>query len=498
MLSELLLSNAATLGDHPAVEYGEDRLSYDALLERTSALAGGLESLGVGRGDVVMLLLPNVPDFVVGFLASATLGAAAVVLDPASKEYELRHAFADCRPRAVITDQRGLGRCHGVATELGVVTTLVAVDAAPSGAVPVQSLIDEGRSPSSVDDVAHLPVLFQYSSGSTGRSKRVGRTQAQCAAEARLVTETLRLTPDDRILCCVPLFHAYGFGDCMLTALGSGATLVVQPHVQPFAVRRSQTLELVESRRITVLPIVPYMADLLVGAPGSADLSSLRYCFTAGTALSGETAISFRERFGVPVRQLYGCTESPSIAANLDEDPAATAASVGRAMHGVRIAIEPVEDEADAADGVGEVVVTSPAAASGYFGDTRGDHHTFGDGAVRPGDLGRLDEEGRLFLVGRTKLFIEVHGHKVDPFEVEDVLSLHPAVEDVVVVGVADPAGAGEAVKAAVVSSSPVSERELVHHCRERLAGFKVPRIVEFRDEIPRSPLGKILRKELV
>jgi long-chain acyl-CoA synthetase len=131
-------------------------------------------------------------------------------------------------------------------------------------------------------------------------------------------------------------------------------------------------------------------------------------------------------------------------------------------------------------------------------GETYGDHVTFRDGWVFPGDLGVLDDEGRLTIVGRTKIFIDVHGHKVDPLEVEDVLVQHPAVEEVVVVGAEDRRRKGIVVKAAVVARGPCTEREIIHFCKERLALFKVPQVVEFRESIPRSPLGKVLRKELV
>jgi long-chain acyl-CoA synthetase len=312
------------------------------------------------------------------------------------------------------------------------------------------------------------------------------------------VRETLALGPEDTILCAVPLFHAYGFGDCFLSALGSGARLLIQPHPQPFAVRRSQTMELIERERVTIFPAVPYMVDLLATAPGPGDLSSLRFCFTAGTALPPGVAQAFGDRFGVAARQLYGCTECPSISANTDERAEAAATTVGRPMSGVEVVVHG-EDGSPLQHGeVGEVGVLSPVASSGYVGETYGDVQTFRDGWVFPGDLATIDDEGRITIVGRTKIFIDVHGHKVDPLEVEDVLSLHPAVEEAIVVGAADDRRAGTVVKAAVVLREACTERELIHFCKERLALFKVPTIVEFRESIPRSPLGKVLRKELV
>lgn len=497
-LAALLQENARRLGSQVGLVCGDERLTYEELADATERLAGGLAASGVERGDVVVVLLPNCTEYVLSLYALSALGAGALLLDPQSKEHELSFAFSDARPRAVITDQKGLGRSFAIAERLGLPLRAISVGAAPSEARSFRSLLEgDDRAPltgGAPDDV----LINQYSSGSTGRPKRAARTQGQCCAEARIVTETLALTPDDVILCAVPLFHAYGLGDCFFAATGSGARLVLQPQVQPFIVKRQRTLELVEEERVTIFPLVPFMAELLASAPGEGDLSSLRYCFSAGTALPASTFAAFDERFRVPVRQLYGCTESPSIAVNLDLDPRPTAGSVGHPFRDVRVRIQG-EDGSELGPGeVGEIGVQSPVAASGYVGMGHADTRTFRDGWVFPGDLGMLDEEGRLTIAGRTKIFIDVLGHKVDPLEVEDVLLLHPAVEEAVVVGTRSATSDAEVIKAAVVTNAPASERELIHFCKERLASFKVPQVIEFRDEIPRSTLGKVLRKELV
>ena len=495
MLATLLQTNADRFGARTALVHGERRLTHADLAEEVERVAGGLLAQGVEPGDNVLLVLPNVPEFVIGFFALARLGAGAVLLDVASKEHELTKAFRDCRPRAVLTDRRVAGTAHAVAATLGQKVLVVTIDDVPSSSVPFHSL---GAGPPgdlpAVPD-ADTPLVYQYSSGSTGRPKRVGRTHAQCAAEARLVPESLTLTEDDAILCTVPLFHAYGLGDCMFTAVGSGAKLVLQPDGQPFVVRRQRTLELVGDEEVTLLPVVPFMVDLLASAPSSAQITRLRYCFSAGNALPPDAAEAFRARFGVPARQLYGCTETPSISANLDEDPRPE--SVGRPLLGVEVSIRDEDDDDAVGTGeVGTVAVRSPVAPSGYVDGS--DVETFRGDWVYPGDAGFLDEEGRLTLVGRTKIFIDVVGHKVDPVEVEEVLLEHPAVQEVVVVGTRTPPLDTDVVKAAVVQSEPCSERELIHFCATRLASFKVPQVVEFLDQIPRSPLGKVLRKELV
>ena len=498
VLAELLERNARELGKRVALVCGDQRLTFEEVADLTGGLAGGLAAEGVQRGDVVVLLLPNSVEYALSLFALSALGAGALLLDPQSKEHELSLAFADSKPRAVVTDQKGLGRSLAVAERLGQRIRAFSVGAAPSEARSLQSLGESREradlSGGSPDDV----LIHQYSSGSTGRPKRAARTQAQCSAEARIVTETLTLTPDDTILCAIPLFHAYGLGDCFFAAAGSGARLVLQPQVQPFMVKRQRTLELIEDERVTVFPAVPYMAELLSTAPGDADMSSMRYCFSAGTALPHAVFTAFDERFGVPVRQLYGCTESPSIAVNLELDPRQTAHSVGLPFRDVRIRVESENGTPLPPGEVGEIGVQSPVAATSYLGEGPTDRRTFRSGWVFPGDVGTLDGEGRLTIVGRTKVFIDVLGHKVDPLEVEDVLLLHPAVEDVVVVGARKETTDGEVIKAAVVTSAPCSERELIHFCKERLASFKVPQTVEFHETIPRSLLGKVLRKELV
>jgi long-chain acyl-CoA synthetase len=326
--------------------------------------------------------------------------------------------------------------------------------------------------------------VYQFSSGSTGRPKRLARTHGQLWAEAESYTW---ITPDDRLFCAIPLFHTYGMGCCLVAAVRNGATLVFLDEPHPFVLARSRALELLEREQVTVFPGVPYHYRHLAEAPGAADLSSLRLCFSAGSALEPAAFDAFLQRFGIAVRQLYGCTEAGTLTVNLDPDPVATAGSVGTPAGSVRVRIED-----------GEIVVASPAMTLGYSDDEALSRQAFQGGWFYTGDLGRVDDAGRLFVTGRRKLLIEVAGHKVDPIEVQDVVAAHPKVREAIVVGVRGTRDGEETVKAVVVPSDGCGERDVIAFCQERLANFKVPRVVEFRDEIPKSPLGKVLRKYLV
>jgi long-chain acyl-CoA synthetase len=266
----------------------------------------------------------------------------------------------------------------------------------------------------------------------------------------------------------------------------------------PFVLQRGRALALLERERATVFPGVPFTFRVLADASEEADLSSLRLCFSAAAALPRSTFNAFHARFGVPVRQLYGCTEAGCVTVNLDPDPVATAASVGTPLEGVELRVVDEAGEAVEEGRIGDVLIRSAAMTAGYADASELNADAFRDGWFASGDRGRVDVEGRLFLTGRVKRLIDVRGDKVDPVEVEDVLAVHPKVAEVVVVGLESDVPGEETVKAVVVPAGDAHERELIRYCRERLADYKVPSRVEFLEEIPTGPGGKVLRKYLL
>ena len=454
----MLSPTPSAVGLQPAsLIFGNERIGADELWERVRRLAHGLATQGVGPGDPVALLLPNGPAFVTSFLAVAQLGAVVVPLNPQFKPAELEFCYRDAGVRAVISDEHEVER----------------LISGHAGLDPESRAADE-------------EVLLSYSSGCTGRPKRVPRTNGQLWWEADGVTAAMGLTPADTILCTTPMFHAYGLGCCLLAALRSGASLVIADPHRPISLARDDTLRLIEREQVTVFPSVPFVFRMLAESRHSADLSSVRLCFSAGNALPRSTFDAFDSAFGVPIRQLYGLSETGTVTVDADDDPLEAVGTVGRPLAG--IAIDVLDEAGNAVESgrIGDIAIRSPAMTQRY------------GSRFMTGDRGRLDEEGRLVLTGRRKLLIDVRGDKVDPIEVEDVLAVHPRVREVVVVGVASEIEGEELIKAVVVGENGCSERELIRFCRERLANYKVPQLVEFRDEIPRSSLGKVLRKYLV
>jgi long-chain acyl-CoA synthetase len=494
VLTEDLYAHAEARPEHEALVFGDERIGYAELRDRVERLAAGLSAGGVRAGDAVAVLLPNSPAFVASFLAIAALGAVVVPLNPQFKQDELDFYFANSGVRAVIGDAARIA----VAQRIGGGAQLICTDGAGEGVLSFDALLatpSTGRPPPRAADD---DLVFQYSSGSTGRPKRVARTHGNCWVEADSYTVAMGIAPEDRIFCAIPLFHTYGMGNCLTTFVNAGATLVIMEEPNPFVLHRARALELLAREAVTIFPGVPCSFRLLAELEDPIALPALRLCFSAGTALPRPAFEGFLAKYGVAVRQLWGSTEAGVMTINMDPDPVATAPSVGTPAPGLTVRVLDDEGHEVAPGQEGELVVSGPAITRGYIDMEERTRETFRDGSYFTSDLGHVDEEGRVFITGRKKLFIEVAGHKVDPVEVEDVLLAHPKVREAVVVGVKGRVEGEEIVKAAVVPADGCEQRELVAFCQERLANFKVPQIVEFHEEIPRSPLGKILRKYLI
>lgn len=497
MLMQLLYDQVESRPDHPAIVYGDERISYAELVERIERLASSLAERGIGAGDAVAIALRDDPWYVTCFHAIVALGGRVVPVNPAFKQAELEFCFRASDVRAVIGDERTAGVCERIVAGFEHPAEVINASAAHDQSPTLAALVERGSAQRLSDRDPDEILVYQYSSGSTGRPKLVPRTHGQCLAEAALYAE-LGMTPEDRMLSAVPLFHTYGMGACLFGGAISGATVVILEDPHPFLLKRHRALELIEAEQLTVFPGVPFNFRLMAEAPAGADLSSLRLCFSAGTALPRASFEAFGERFGLLVRQLYGSTETGIISANLSDDPVATFESVGAPLGDARVQIVDDDGVPLPTGEVGEVTVSSPAATNGYAEMDELNQQVFRDGWYFTGDLGRLDEEGLLYLEGRKKLLIEIGGYKVDPIEVQDVIEAHPSVEEAIVVGIPGQVEGEELVKAAVVPAEYCEEREVIAFCRERLSNFKVPQVVEFRDEIPKSPLGKVLRKYLV
>lgn len=493
MLAQILSDTASRYPNGVAISYGEHQWTWSELRTAVEKLTRGLADLGISPNQEVGIWLNNTPCFVISFFAVLARGAIVAALNPAMKR-------GDCSSRlgklaAVITSNRLENSCRN---------SIGATD--PSGPVVIVcpdsddwdewGLLENSPMPPQTC-MAKDRALLQFSSGSTGKPKPLYRTNRECLAEIRHFQDTCQVVSNDRIFCALPLFHAHGMANALWSAVSSGATLMLMKNPQPFQVQWGRALTILETERATIFPGVPLMFQALADAPTDADLSSLRLCFSAGTALSRRTFDKFLNKFGVPIRQLYGCTEAGSVSINLDSNPGESADSVGQPMQGVEIAIVGENEKLLPCGETGEVTFRSAAATNGYEDNDDLNARCFRDGWFFTGDMGWMSTSGRLRIVGRKQFVITVAGHKVFANEVEDVLCQHIGVAEVAVIGIPDERF-GEVIKAFVVPKSEyTTSDELREFVKAELPKYKRPHQLEFVSALPKTPLGKIAKDQL-
>jgi len=485
-IPEMFFSVAKRHAKRAAVVDGEKVILYETLERRIRALAVRLYRMGIRQGDRVALLLPNGLDFVTGYFGIAAVGAIVVPLNDHYQHTELLYFLDECDVSLLITSKDFAPLCDQV----------LAMRKSPCQLFWAEDLPDSFETDDPCSDdfntaiAPETPVTYQFSSGSTGRPKRIGRAHTNLLFELDSLIQTLEVTPEDRFLGIAPFSHVNGLMRSMMASLRAGATLY------PLARFDRQVLaETIEKNKISIFIGVPFMPSMLAKSHfrRQPDFSSLRLCMTASAPMPKKLNRQFYENFGIYVRQLYGSTETGTISANLGPGVERSLDSVGTPIAGVEVEVFTDDGRMAKAGEIGEFAVKSRATVKGYDGLDEVNQEAFRDGYFFTGDLGKRDEEGLLYLVGRKKFFINRGGYKIDPREIEEILGSHPRVEEAVAVGVPTPFG-DEKVKAVIVLNGPCTEDDVVEYCRGKIADFKIPSLVEFRESLPKSPTGKIRR----
>ncbi len=462
-------------------------VSYEALADQVERLAGRLINAGLKPGECVAIVLPNSLEFLVIVLALTRARLVAVLVNPADKRDEIRFLIQDAQARAVVTEESNVA-VGEAASGLGVPIWPPRVDS--RGVVELPNLRQASRTSlddPNPDDVA----LFAYTSGTTGRPKCVPLTHANVLWSARNIAEHYALTPVDRGLVVLPMFHGHGLIGATLSTLASGGAAIVPPRFSA-----SEFWKLFREHHATWYSAVPTIHQVLLERADSdgAPRSGPRFIRSCSAALAPTILTNLENRFGAPVVEAYGMTEAAhQVASNPLPPLPRKSATVGP---GPGIAIIDEAGRHLPENTPGEVVVRGPNVMRGYRNDPEANAAAFIDGWFRTGDTGVIDNDGYLALIGRIKELINRGGEKISPDEVEAVLLAHPAVAEATVFGVPDPKY-GEEVAAAVILRSAASEQELKAYCATRLADFKVPKAIHTVAAIPKSATGKIQRRDV-
>ena len=520
-------TSASRRPDAPAVYYFDHAISYGTIDQASDCLAAAFSDFGLTKGDRILLILQNVPQFLVATYAAWKLGAIVVPVNPMYKEKELDYLMRDSGAKIVVTlDEIAAKLDLSLTKETSVqkILTTSATSMLPTGeelppvlknlkkfestmTVDMDALIGsyEGRktdhSTLSPDDIAYLT----YTSGTTGPPKGAMNTHANIAFNARVYQAMQRIDDRDVVLGVAPLFHVTGEVAHLAIAALAGIPVVLYYRFDP-----AETLRLIERWKVTMTVASITVFISLMNHPDikKRDLSSLVKAYSGGAPVSEATVNQFKDLTGLYIHNVYGMTEtnSPSHIVPLGQkapvDPQSGALSVGIPVPGCVTRIMDVDNgiEEMPVGEAGEIVDTGPNITPGYWQKPKETEHAIRNGWLYTGDVGVMDENGWFYVVDRKKDMIVASGYKVWPRDVEDVIFQHPAVKETAVVGVPDQYR-GETVKAFVAlkddMEGTVTPEEIIAFCKERMAAYKYPRQVEFVPEIPKTLTGKFLRRSM-
>jgi len=511
-LSVFLEDSALTVPDRDAVVLGPTRLTYAQVNGAANQVANLLTSRGVGPGDSVALLCPNLPYFPIVYYGILKAGATVVPLNVLLKGREIAYHLADSDAKAFFcfqgTPELAMG-AEGWAgfNDTASCTDFVLITADPAAASPIEGAQTmgqalQGQSPlfDSVVTEATDTAVILYTSGTTGQPKGAELSHANMVTNALTCHRLFGEHPGgyDTHLVTLPLFHSFGQTVQLNAGFGLGATLVLMPRFDA-----PQALALMQSEKVTYFAGVPTMYWGLLGAlDDSVDVAAiatnLRMAAAGGSSLPVEIIREFGERFGVQILEGYGLSETSPVATFSQRGRPAKPGSIGTPIWGVQCRLVDAE-WSDVAEGeIGEIAIKGPNIMKGYYSRPEETAAVMRDGWFRSGDLGRRDEDGYYYIVDRSKDMIIRGGFNVYPREVEEVLMTHPAVSLVAVIGVPSPSH-GEEIKAVVIraEADTTTEQELIGWAEQQMAAYKYPRMVEFRDSLPMTATGKILKREL-
>jgi long-chain acyl-CoA synthetase len=502
-------------------------LTYAQLLAEVNRFAAALHALGVRKGNRVALMLPNLPQFVIAFYGIVRLGAIVVNTNPTYTSREMAHQFTDAGAETVILLSPYYRKLKEIQSHTSVkrviITDITDYATALTTALAKRKLRREGLmvdvpgddgvyhfrelsahygdAPPTVDIDPGETALFQYTGGTTGVPKAAMLTHRNLVINTLQVRHWLANLEEgkERVMGAIPFFHVYGMTVALSLAVATAATLVILPNPRPI----DSVMKAIHNEKATLFPGVPAMYVGIINHPhvGQYDLRSVKACISGSAPLPMEVQLKFDEITGGRLVEGYGLTEAAPVTHCNPIRGMRKAGSIGLPIPDVEAKIMDHEKFVEKPVGEqGELWVKGPQVMPGYWNQPDETAKTITqDGWLRTGDIARVDADGYFYIVDRLKDMINVGGYKVIPREVEEVLYQHAKVQEAVVAGVPDPYR-GETVKAYVVlkTGEAATVEELTKWCAEQLAPFKVPRHIEFRSELPKTMVGKFLRRVLV
>jgi len=467
--------------------------TYGALRAQVGSLRNEFTKLGIGKGDVVALLCGNSRYFAVSYLAAVGVGAIVSPLNPTSPAPEIEGELTVVKPTAVIIEPSASAMWESIpsATRNSVRVVIATEGHSIEGALTLDALLLSETAPIMEVEATH-PCVYMFTSGTAGAPKAAVLTHNNLLTNIQQANVAEHLTADDVVFGVLPLFHIFGLNVVLGLALASGASIVLVQRFDPMA-----TIETIAERGVTVIPGAPtmWMALAQLDHPTKSSFAGIRLALSGAAKLPEQISQSLSARFGVQVSEGYGLTEaSPVVTTAIGAEW--IPGSIGRPVPGIEVRVVDENGEDVLLGDSGEIWIRGENIFAGYLDDPEATSRVLTrDGWLKTGDIAVVDDAGRLYMVDRAKDLIIVSGFNVFPAEVEGVLSTHPDIAEVAVVGTAHP-HTGETVRAYVVARNGVhlDEDAIVDFCRTKLARYKCPSKVFLVDALPRNISGKVQR----
>lgn len=505
-ITEILKKSITHYGDNPALYFYGNEMTYKRLGELVDSFTAALQQEAFEQGERVAIMLPNCPQYVISYYGILQAGGIVTQLNPMLVEKELEYILNDSDAETIIIYEHLLPVLRSIIENTSVKRIITVnfegKDTRDSVAIEFNSFLK--RAKQLPVEVAFNPsediAVLQYTGGTTGRSKGAMLTHRNLFANVLQTYEYFRDTMElgkERTLTAIPLFHVYGMTSAMNLSIFIGAKSILLPKFEI-----QEVLQTIKETKPTSFPGVPTMYIALINHPDveAYGLDSIRTCNSGSAPMPVELLKKFQEKTGAKILEGYGLTEtSPTTHCNPsfgNRKPGSVGIGVPSTDYKI-VDLEEGSKELPPGE-IGEVIIKGPQVMKGYWNMPEETENALCDGWLYTGDIAYMDEEGYLFIVDRKKDLIIASGYNVYPRDVEEVIYQHPAVQEAVAIGVPD-SYRGETVKAVIVLKDGMKcdEEELIAFCKKNLSAYKVPRIIEFRKELPKTAVGKILRRQI-
>jgi long-chain acyl-CoA synthetase len=497
-LNQLLEDKRISAGSSPALIFKDRIYTYAQLADAVDRCAQGLWELGVRPGDKFGLAMRNNPEYVITYFALMRIAAVAVPVNFLLKPEEMSYIFEHSDCVGIITQPACLDNVREAVKYIPGVRNIVLTGQHKPGTVSFDDLLKSNPFGQETHTTPETLAMLIYTSGTTGKPKGVMLTHGNLTSNVQAIRMAIQVSSRDSFICILPMFHAFGWTACVLLPVALGSRIVIMESIQPFG----DVLKSILKWKVNIFIAVPPVYSALVKMPFWGPMkifNPLRICVSGAAPLSPELLVGFERKFGVPLLEGYGLTEtSPAVSFN-PLDGQRKPGTVGPPIPGVMVKIVDDSGSELALGKVGEICINGPNVMMGYYKQPEDTEASFLSGNwLKTGDLGMLDSDGYITIVDRLKDLIIVKGLNVYPREVEEVLLRHRDVAEAAVVGIRDETG-DETVKAFIVPRdlNKIDKSVIHRHCLDHLAAYKCPREIEVVEELPKNTIGKVLRREL-